>query len=76
MKVAKGSPGPNKVYVPTTTVKVAPKKTENSSPESAASASVPEASAPTSTSTLESSDTNEEGIYGFSDFPFISFLYI
>lgn len=60
VKVAKGSPGPNKVYVPTTTVKVAPKKTENSSPESAASASVPEASAPTSTSTLESSDTNEE----------------
>ncbi|KAM5581198.1 nuclear transport factor 2 [Rosa sericea] len=65
VKVAKGSPGPNKVYVPTNTVKVAPKKAENSLPAPAASASVPEASAPTSTSTLEGSETNEE-VEGYS----------
>lgn len=77
VKVAKGSPGPNKVYVPTNTVKVAPKKTENSLPAPAASASVPEASAPTSTSTLEGSETNEEGICVFSDFSlYLFFLYI
>ena len=65
MKVAKGSPGPNKVYVPANTVKVAPKKTENTLPGSAASASAQEASAPTSNTTLEGSETNEEGINGF-----------
>ncbi|KAL6136632.1 hypothetical protein ACLB2K_061927 [Fragaria x ananassa] len=60
VKVAKGSSGPNKVYVPTNTVKVAPKKMENSLPGSAASASVPEASAPTSSTTIENRETKEE----------------
>ncbi|KAL6135510.1 hypothetical protein ACLB2K_067738 [Fragaria x ananassa] len=60
VKVAKGSPGSNKVYVPTNTVKVAPKKMENSLPGSAASASVPEASAPASSTTIENRETNEE----------------
>ncbi|ONI19024.1 hypothetical protein PRUPE_3G254500 [Prunus persica] len=65
VKVPKGSPGPNKVYVPTNTIRVAPKKVENNLPASAPPASVPEASAPTSTSTPESNDTNEE-VEGYS----------
>ncbi|BBH00231.1 Nuclear transport factor 2 family protein with RNA binding domain, RRM-RBD-RNP motifs [Prunus dulcis] len=65
VKVPKGSPGPNKVYVPTNTIRVAPKKAENNLPASAPPASVPEASAPTSTSTPESNDTNEE-VEGYS----------
>lgn len=61
--------------MPTNTVKVAPKKMENSLPGSAASASVPEASAPTSSTTIENRETNEEGIYSFSDF-FLYYFYI
>ncbi|XP_050380896.1 nuclear transport factor 2-like [Argentina anserina] len=65
VKVAKGSPGSNKVYLPTSTTKVTSKKTEDSLPGSAASASVPESSAPASSTTLESSATNEE-VEGYS----------
>ncbi|CAN6702376.1 unnamed protein product [Malus baccata var. baccata] len=65
VRVPKGSPGPNKVYVPTNTVRVAPKKAETSLPGSTAPASVPEVSAPTSTSALESGDSNEE-VEGYS----------
>ncbi|PON73625.1 Splicing factor-like protein [Trema orientale] len=60
VKVAKGSPGLTKVYVPTNTVKVPSKKTENQSLGSAVPASVPETSAPSSTSPPESSNGNEE----------------
>ncbi|CAN6571918.1 unnamed protein product [Malus baccata var. baccata] len=65
VKVPKGSPGPSKVYVPTNTVRVASKKAETNLPGPTAPASVPEASAPTSTSALESSDTSEE-VEGYS----------
>ncbi|KAB2610385.1 ras GTPase-activating protein-binding protein 2-like [Pyrus ussuriensis x Pyrus communis] len=65
VKVPKGSPGPSKVYVPTNTVRVTSKKAETNLPGPTAPASVPEASAPTSTSALESSDTNEE-VEGYS----------
>ncbi|KAJ7974306.1 ras GTPase-activating protein-binding protein 2-like [Quillaja saponaria] len=60
VKVTKGSAGSTKVYVPTNTVKVAPRKPENQSIESAVSAAVPEAAAPNSTGTPESSNTQEE----------------
>ncbi|KAL5582154.1 hypothetical protein UlMin_014596 [Ulmus minor] len=61
VKVAKGSPVPTKIYVPTNTVKVALKKMENQSLESAVPASVPEPSTPSSTdSPLQGSNGNEE----------------
>ncbi|GMN42098.1 hypothetical protein TIFTF001_011315 [Ficus carica] len=60
VRVAKGSPGLNKVYVPTNTAKVTPKRTENQPHGSAMPASVPELSAPSGTSTPESSNDNEE----------------
>ncbi|XP_041002663.1 nuclear transport factor 2-like isoform X1 [Juglans microcarpa x Juglans regia] len=60
VKVTKGSLGPTQVYVPTNTIKVAPKKTENQSPGSVAPNSVPEASAPSSVGTPESSNTQDE----------------
>ena len=62
MKVAKGSPGLTKVYVPTNTAKVARKKTENQSHGSAVPVLAPEVLPPSSTSTPESSDDNDEGM--------------
>ncbi|XP_015879817.3 nuclear transport factor 2 isoform X1 [Ziziphus jujuba] len=60
VKVPKGSLGPTQVYVPTNFLNVSSKKVENQPAESAAPASVPEASAPSSTGTPDSSNTNEE----------------
>ncbi|KAJ7971072.1 ras GTPase-activating protein-binding protein 2-like [Quillaja saponaria] len=60
VKVTKGSSGSTKVYVPTNTVKVAPKKTENQSFESAVSAADPEPSVPNNTDSHESRNTQEE----------------
>ncbi|XP_048335261.2 nuclear transport factor 2 isoform X1 [Ziziphus jujuba] len=61
VNVPKGSLGPTQVYVPTNFLNVSSKKVENQPAESAAPASVPEASAPSSTGTPDSSNTNEEG---------------
>lgn len=61
VRVAKGSPGLTKIYVPTNTAKVTPKRTENQPHGSAMPASVPELSAPSGTSTPESGNDNEEG---------------
>ncbi|KAF5457644.1 hypothetical protein F2P56_021732 [Juglans regia] len=60
VKVTKGSSGPTKIYVPTNTLKVAPKKTENQSLGSVVPSSVPEPSAPSSVGTPESSNTQDE----------------
>ncbi|KAI4346676.1 hypothetical protein L6164_007552 [Bauhinia variegata] len=61
VKVPKGSSGSTKVYVPTNTVKAAPKKTENQSVEIEEPAAVPEA-APNSNgvSMPESNNDHEE----------------
>ncbi|XP_050226281.1 nuclear transport factor 2-like [Mercurialis annua] len=59
VKVAKGSPGPTKVYIPTNTIKVTPKKLETHSLP-AASATEPETSAPSSSEAAESSNAEEE----------------
>ncbi|KAB1211528.1 putative G3BP-like protein [Morella rubra] len=60
VKVARGSSGPTKVYVPTNTIKVVPEKTENQSLGLIVLPSVPEASALSSVGTPESSNTQEE----------------
>lgn len=60
VKVTKGSSWPTKVYVPTNTIKVVPKKSENQSLGSVPPTSVPEASAPSSVGTPESSNTQED----------------
>ncbi|KAE8720404.1 malonyl-CoA:anthocyanidin 5-O-glucoside-6''-O-malonyltransferase-like [Hibiscus syriacus] len=59
VKVAKGSPGPTRVYVPSNTTEVTPKKTEKQPPVSAVSAP-PEATAPSSDDALESNNIPEE----------------
>ncbi|XP_057952873.1 nuclear transport factor 2 [Malania oleifera] len=60
VKVMKGNSTPSSVYVPTGTVRAAPANTDQQSLGSAKSASVPEASVPTSDSAPESSDVNVE----------------
>ncbi|XVF14407.1 hypothetical protein REPUB_Repub09cG0056100 [Reevesia pubescens] len=59
VKVPKGGSGPTRVYVPTNTTRVTPKKTENQSLVSAAPAT-PEASAPSSIDVPENNDFPEE----------------
>ncbi|XP_021672352.2 nuclear transport factor 2 isoform X3 [Hevea brasiliensis] len=59
VKVARGGSAPIKVYVPTGTAKVTPKKPENQS-VSVAPATEPEASVPSSNETPESSNAQEE----------------
>ncbi|KAK6279992.1 hypothetical protein POUND7_020259 [Theobroma cacao] len=59
VKVPKGGSGPTRVYVPTNTPRVTPKKAENQSPVSAATAP-PEASLPTSVDAPESNNIPEE----------------
>lgn len=72
MKVAKGSPGLTKVYVPTNTAKVAPKKTENQYVESAAP--VPDVPTRDNANSTEISNVSDEGVY---DFPLLySILYL
>ncbi|KAK8631666.1 hypothetical protein V6N13_028448 [Hibiscus sabdariffa] len=58
VKVAKGTPGPTRVYVPSTATKMTPEKTEKQPPVSAASAP-PEASAPLEASAPSSDDAPE-----------------
>lgn len=59
VKVPKGSPGPIRVYLPSNTTKVTPKKTEKQPPISAAPAT-PEASAPSSADAPENDNIPEE----------------
>ncbi|KAG8482525.1 hypothetical protein CXB51_024081 [Gossypium anomalum] len=59
VKVPKGSPGPTRVYLPSNTTKVTPKKTEKQPPISAAPAT-PEASAPSSADAPENDNIPEE----------------
>ncbi|XP_020538890.1 nuclear transport factor 2 isoform X2 [Jatropha curcas] len=59
VKVARGSTGPTKVYIPTNAVKVAPKKLETNS-VLVAPATGPEASVPSSNETPESSNAQED----------------
>ncbi|XWS40998.1 hypothetical protein CRYUN_Cryun17cG0043400 [Craigia yunnanensis] len=59
VKVPKGGSGPIRVYVPTNTTRVTPKKTENQSLVSAAPAP-PEASAPSSIDSPDSNNIPEE----------------
>ncbi|KAE8706248.1 putative anthocyanin 5-aromatic acyltransferase [Hibiscus syriacus] len=65
VKVAKGSLGPTRVFVPSNTTEVTPKETEKQPPVSAASAP-PEVSAPSSDDAPKGNDIPEEGIFRFS----------
>ncbi|PPR97846.1 hypothetical protein GOBAR_AA22821 [Gossypium barbadense] len=59
VKVPKESPGPTRVYLPSNTTKVTPKKTEKQPPISAAPAT-PEASSPSSADAPENDNIPEE----------------
>lgn len=64
--MAKGSSGHTKVYVPTNTSEVLPKKTDDHPVMPAASAPEPEESAVSIIDAPESINTHEEGIYSSS----------
>ncbi|KAI4346678.1 hypothetical protein L6164_007552 [Bauhinia variegata] len=66
VKVPKGSSGSTKVYVPTNTVKAAPKKTENQSVEIEEPAAVPEAAPNSNGVSMPESNNDHEEVEGHS----------